>query len=65
MATVYMVTAGNIIDDYNEKNDNTDNVVELFDNLEAAEQFGSLFDFHQIEMRELHSVGIVAQVHRR
>jgi hypothetical protein len=54
--TVYLVIAGNIIDDYNKTNENTDNMVEVFDNLEAAELFGSLFDYHSVTPKELRSV---------
>jgi hypothetical protein len=57
--TVYMVEAGNIIDDYNKTSKNTDNSIEVFDNLEAAELFGSLFDFHLVTPKELRSVGLL------
>lgn len=57
MKNVYMVTAGNVIDDYNESNEITDNVVEIFDNMKAAEFFGSLFDFYVVQVKELRSTG--------
>ena len=54
-----MVVAGNIVDDYNKSNENTDNTIEVFDNLEAAELFGSLFDFHLVTPKQLRSVGLL------
>lgn len=53
-----MVVAGNIIDDYNEQNSNFDNVIELFDNLNAAEIFGGLFDFYSVTRKVLRSAGL-------
>jgi hypothetical protein len=58
MTTVYMVVAGNIIDDYNEINEYSDNVIELFDNPNAAEIFGSLFDFYSVTRKVLRSAGL-------
>jgi len=57
--TLYLVVAGNIIDEYNKKNENTDNVVEIFDNPEAAEIFGSLFDFYLVKVKQLRSTGFM------
>ena len=56
--TVYMVVAGNIIDDYNQKNANFENVIELFDNHKAAEFFGSLFDYFSVTPKALRSEGL-------
>jgi hypothetical protein len=57
---VYLVVAGNIIDDYNEGNESTDNVIEVFDNCKAAEEFGTLYDFCKITQKELRTIGIRA-----
>jgi len=57
--TVYLVVAGNIIDEYNKMNENTDNVIEVFDNLQAAEIFGSLFDYCLVTPKELRSQGMM------
>jgi len=56
--TVYLVVAGNIIDEYSNNNEGNENTIEVFDNLEAAELFGSLFDFHLVTPKELRSVGL-------
>lgn len=57
MAQLFLVTAGNIIDGYNENNECNDNVMEIFDNLPAAEKFGSLYDFHSVDVKELRTAG--------
>jgi hypothetical protein len=54
--TVYLVVAGNIIDDYSKNNEGNENTIEVFDNLNAAELFGSLFDFYAVTPTQLHSV---------
>lgn len=59
MNAVYMVTAGNVIDDYNEGNNATDNVVEIFDNNAAAEAFGGVFDFYVVQVKDLRTKAFV------
>ena len=51
MTTVYLVIAGNIIDDYNSKD--ASNQIEVFDNAQAAESFGLLYDYHTVTPKEV------------
>ena len=51
MTTVYLVIAGNIIDDYSPKD--TGNLIEVFDNEQTAESFGLLYDYHTVTPKEI------------
>ena len=59
--TVFVVTAGNIIDAYNEGGQN-DNVYELFFDRTIAEQFASLFDFSNIEEKQIRTTAFFTPV---
>jgi hypothetical protein len=54
MTTLYLVTAGNVI--YEDVTEDVSNPVEIFDNFQAAEEFGALFDFHSIVEKTLNPV---------
>jgi len=54
MTTLYLVTAGNII--FEDVTEDVVNPVEIFDNLQAAEDFGKLFDFCTIVEKTLNPV---------
>ncbi len=50
MSTVFVVVAGNIVDDFNE---DAPNAVEVFTTQEGAEAFGALYDYYTVTEKKL------------
>jgi len=53
MTAVYVVVAGNFVDDYN---DDAPNAVEVFSTQEAADAFGALYDYFNVTEKTLDPV---------
>lgn len=56
LSVVYMVIAGNFINQNIQETSDEENVLELFDNIEAAESFGKSFDYYSITSKEVKSI---------
>lgn len=50
MSTVFVVVAGNIVDDFN---DDAPNAVEVFTTAEGADEFGALYDYFTVTEKKL------------
>ncbi len=54
LSVVYMVIAGNFVNEKCSETSAEENALELYDSYEAAEIFGKSFDYYSITSKELH-----------